>query len=167
MAEAPARAFAARKAAAVVVIAGVLGAQLVAAVRPRGARLYPFVDYSMYSRSFRPGATFRTRELRARTCDARTSTVAPEAIGFMPLRLRAQLAVIAADRPGAARARDALSRAVAAYVVPRSCALEVWERGATVTRAGVDGSLLTRPRWVQRSAWPVNDGAAVAARPAR
>jgi hypothetical protein len=149
----------AAKALAAVVIVVCLVTQVYVIVRPSEARLWPFLSYPMYSRSYSVGATFRLRELRARTCGERPQTwkVEPPTIGYRGFRYWGELSTIATDRPIARRYRADLSRLVSAHVAPRPCALQVWERALVLTREGVDASALRNPRWTPLREWRVDE----------
>lgn len=138
-------------------IGGVLAAQLYGMVRPSRGRWYPFINYPMYARSSHAGKAYRTRQLRAGSCDARTHTaiVSPPAIGYRPYPLRDRIAAIAAGGGRAAQYRDQVARAVARHVRPRPCAVSIWQRTLTLTPAGVDCELLRHPRWVLAQSWSV------------
>lgn len=149
----------AKKALAGAVITVCLGAQACATVRPSGARWWPFLDYPMYSRSHSASATVRVQELRARTCGGRPQAwkVDLRAIGYQDNHDLGELRAIAADRPAARRYRSRLSRAASAHLKPRPCALQVWERTVTLTRGGIDASVLRTPRWTPLREWNVDD----------
>ena len=139
------------------VIVGCLGTQTIETLLPHDGRLWPFLDYPMYARAIKPGTTARMYELRAVACDASRTTrrITPYQIGHKEFRLVERLRTIADDRPQAIVHRAALSHVVAGYVIPRPCALQVWERIVTTTASGVDRGVLLNPHWTLRRDWPL------------
>lgn len=147
-----------KKALAAVVISGCLGFQTLEIFTPHQGRLWPFIDYPMYSQSFRPPGTFRTIELRSVSCDGSgMRQIEAPAIGQPRYRLRTRLRAIAADEEGAAQHRIILSRMVAAEIEPRPCELQVWERSVNINTDGVDPSEFTAGRWTMRGQWLVQN----------
>jgi hypothetical protein len=148
----------AKKALASLVILFCLGMQTLEILRPHRGKLWPVLDYPMYSSNAQPGAIARTRVLRAASCDSppRVWQISEREIGHLSFRLRARLAEIALDRASADADRAALSQVVAAHVKPRPCALQVWEREVATTSDGVDPSAITHPQWTLRRAWALD-----------
>lgn len=148
-----------KKALAAVVICGCLSLQTFEIVRPSSVswsgRLWPFIDYPMFSRSFQPGAIARVSELRGVACGASSGVrrIAASDIGQPEFRLRGRLSTITADGDIALYQRRLLNHIVASEIVPRPCELQIWERTVTLSNNGVDPVEFTQPRWTMRRAW--------------
>jgi hypothetical protein len=150
----------AKKSLAAVVIVVCLALQLHAIVRPAGARIWPFLDFPMYSDAHHEGDAIRMHELRGRNCGAppTISTIHPYSLHLLAFRYRRMLRRIAADHSTAAELRRSLSHLVGTSVTPRPCALQVWERGVVVTR---QGARPTNPQWQPVREWEIDDPATV------
>lgn len=149
-----------KKSLVVVVVVACLALQLRAIVRPAGARLWPFLDFPMYSDSHREGDAIEMHELRGRSCGATpaVSPISAYSLHLQAFRYRRMLRRIVADHSTAAELRRSLSHLVSTSVTPRPCALQVWERGVVVTRRGVRP---TNPQWHPLREWAIDDPAAV------
>jgi hypothetical protein len=149
-----------KKSLVVAVIVTCLALQLHAIVRPAGARLWPFLDFPMYSESHHEGKAIKTHELRGRSCGATpvVSTIPSSSLHLPPFRYRRILRRIVAGRASAADLRRSLSYLVGASVAPRPCALQIWERGLVVTRRGARPR---NPQWYPAREWEIDDPATV------
>jgi len=147
-----------KKLLAVMVIASCLGAQVYAAAWPSGARWWPFMNYPMYSRSYPPGRTVASYQLRALGCGAEPEArrIGARQLGYRDGHFRGELIAIARDRPKAPRHRARLSRLAGARLTPRPCALQVWGRRAALTRAGVSAAALRDMQWTLLREWRVD-----------
>lgn len=147
-----------KKLLAVMVIASCLGAQVYAAAWPSGARWWPFMNYPMYSRSYPPGRTVASYQLRALGCGAEPEArrIGARQLGYRDGHFRGELSAIARDRPKAPRHRARLSRLAGARLTPRPCALQVWGRRVALTRAGVSAAALRDMQWTLLREWRVD-----------
>jgi hypothetical protein len=158
-----------KKLLAAMVIASCLGAQVYAAARPSGARWWPFMDYPMYSRSYPPGRTVASYQLRALGCGAEPEarTIGARQLGYRDDHFRGELSAIARDRPNARRHRARLSRLAGTRIAPRPCALQLWGRRVALTRAGVGAAALRDLRWTLLREWRVDHPDSVRVLPGR
>ena len=146
----------AKKSLVAAVVVSCLALQLHAIVRPAGARLWPFLDFPMYSDSYHEGDAVTMHELRGRSCGTApaVSPIPASTLHLLPFRYRRMLRRIVADRPTAAELRGRFSNLVGTSVTPRPCALQVWERGVVVTRRGARP---TNPQWQPIREWAIDD----------
>lgn len=147
-----------QKAAAAIVVGIALGAQTYAILRPSGARLWPFVDYPMYSAAHDVGDVVQGRAFYAIGCGAEPQVwrFEPHALGYQGAWLHRHLRAIAKLDPAAAQSRAEIAHAVARFSDPRACALEIWARTITVTAEGIDAPSFDRVATRRLVRWSVD-----------
>lgn len=140
--------------------AAVLGVQawVIAETTSYNNRLWPFVNYPMYSRAFYPGAQVEHVQLVGRRCGPRPDSVllAAREIGMMTVPL-SNLVTRSTGLRGAspeqmARASARLRRQVHARM-PELCSLEAWTRSYRMGPRGLELPGIP-PRLL--NAWPLS-----------
>lgn len=148
------------KAAASLVVAGVLGAQ-VAAITPwfAGGWYWPFTDYPMYSSVRYPGSTFGIYDLTLTDCSGAARPVTAFDLGMSDFVFRSALETVSGGRvdlprtPEQAAERRAFLETHIALRLPGDwCAAEVRGR---IYEMGERGLVTAEPELVRLAEWQI------------